>query len=250
MEKKQASLINNSFYDDLDEMWNTSSDHPIALLRAENALRNPWVGDLIHKTYDYPTKVLDIGCGGGYLTNYLASKGHLVTGIDLSQGSLDVASRSDVTKSVTYLRGDAYELPFPERTFDVVCAMDILEHVEKPYLLIREASRVLNKGGLFFFHTFNRNLFSYLLVIKGVEWCFSNAPKNMHVYPLFIKPEELKGMCEKQRMEVVELKGVVPDMKQSSFWKSVAKRSVDQGFRFVFSPSLKGGYSGYARKLY
>ena len=94
MERKNSQIpINNAFYDDLDEIWVDSQDHPIALLRSENALRNPWIQEILSQTFSYPCKVLDIGCGGGYLTNFLATKGHLVSGIDLSTQSLDIAKR-------------------------------------------------------------------------------------------------------------------------------------------------------------
>lgn len=248
-ERKKHIPINNAFYDDLQDMWNDSHDHPIALLRAENALRNPWIAKVIEEKFGKACSVLDVGCGGGFLTNYLAKKGHHVSGIDLSEKSLTIAKKGDSTKSVQYKLASAYELPFADESFDVVCAMDLLEHVEKPELVIKEASRVLKKGGLFFFHTFNRNLLSYLVVIKGVEWCFSNTPSNMHVYPLFIKPNELSAMCSRNQMNVEALIGLNPDYKRSSFWKMVFKRKVDSKFRFVFTPSLKTSYSGFAQKL-
>lgn len=249
MERKGKSSINNAFYDDLDEMWNDSSDHPIALLRAENELRNPWIQSVLETTFPYPCKVLDIGCGGGYLTNQLSQKGHMVSGVDLSTQSLEIAKKADTTESVEYKRASAYELPFADGVFDAVCAMDLLEHVENPAQVVREASRVLKKGGLFFFHTFNRNLLSYFMVIKGVEWCFSNAPKNMHVYPLFIKPEELTEYCQNHGLEVGEIKGVRPDFSNKAFWKMVLTKQVEGAFRFVFTPSLKTGYSGWAKKI-
>ncbi len=244
--KKSPNTINNAFYDDLNEMWIASQDHPIALLRAENALRNPWIAKVIEEVHPHPCSVLDIGCGGGYLTNSLARKGHWVTGVDLSDQSLEIARKSDTTGSVEYVRGSAYSLPYADGSFDVVCAMDLLEHVEKPAQVVAEASRVLKKGGLFFFHTFNRNLLSYFMIIKGVEWCFANAPQNMHVYPLFIKPEELSNICENHGLTVQEIKGVRPDFKASSFWKMVLTRKVHSDFRFIFTSSLKTGYSGYA----
>lgn len=250
MERKQNSKfpINNAFYDDLEEMWSQSSDHPVALLRAENALRNPWIQSILTKKFSYPCRVLDVGCGGGFLTNYLAQKGHLVSGIDLSTKSLEIAEKDDKTGSVEYKRASAYELPFSEGIFDAVCAMDLLEHVEDPIVVVKEASRVLKKGGLFFFHTFNRNLLSYFMIIKGVDWCFANAPKNMHVYPLFIKPEELSEACKNHGLDVEELKGVRPDFSQKAFWKMVFTKKVEEDFRFVFTDSLKTGYSGFARK--
>lgn len=247
--KKSSKTINNAFYDDLDEMWNTSSDHPVALLRAENALRNPWIHEVVSEKYRHPAKILDVGCGGGYLTNYLATKGHLVSGIDLSNQSLEIAKKGDESQSVEYIRASANALPFSSQTFDVVCAMDLLEHVEKPGEVIAEAARVLKKGGLFFFHTFNRNLLSYFMIIKGVDWCFSNAPKNMHVYPLFIKPSELSDICLSHNLNVEEIKGVRPDFSNKSFWKMVLAKQVDENFRFIFTSSLKTGYSGYASKM-
>ncbi|MDN3506418.1 MAG: bifunctional 2-polyprenyl-6-hydroxyphenol methylase/3-demethylubiquinol 3-O-methyltransferase UbiG [Simkaniaceae bacterium] len=243
---KNNKLINNAFYDDLGQMWQGSSDHPIALLRAENALRNPWIQQVLTSTYAHPCRVLDVGCGGGYLTNFLATKGHFVSGVDLSEQSLQIAKKYDTSESVEYKRASAYELPFPDNTFDAVCAMDLLEHVENPAQVVKEASRVLKKGGLFFFHTFNRNLLSYFMIIKGVEWCFSNAPRNMHVYPLFIKPEELTTICENHGMQVKEIKGVRPDFSKKAFWKMVLTKQVSEDFRFIFTDSLKTGYSGYA----
>lgn len=247
--RKNQIPINNAFYDDLHEMWIDSADHPVALLRAENALRNPWIQGILAKQFPYPCKVLDIGCGGGYLTNFLAKKGHFVSGVDLSEQSLGVAKKHDETKSVEYRRASAYELPFSDGIFDVVCAMDLLEHVEKPAIVITEAARVLKKGGLFFFHTFNRNFLSYFMVIKGVEWCFANAPRNMHVYPLFIKPEELKSLCENRGLQVKEIRGVRPDFSSSAFWKMVLTKTVAEDFHFVFTRSLRTGYSGYASRL-
>lgn len=249
MERKASkNTINNAWYDDLNQSWQNAEDHPIALLRSENNLRNPWIQSVLVKTFHHPCSVLDIGCGGGYLTNFLAQKGHLVTGIDLSLSSLQIAKTLDKTKSVDYRRANAYELPFADNSFDAVCAMDIIEHVENPGQLIHEASRVLKKGGLFFFHTFNRNIWSYIMVIKGVEWCFSNAPVNMHVYPLFVKPEELKTLCQNQQLDVQELKGVRISLNNKSFWKMVFTKKVDEKLRFEFTESLRTGYSGFAKK--
>lgn len=247
-EKKRYIPINNAFYDELHEKWYESDDHPIALLRAENNLRNPWVEKVIMEKLGRSCSVLDVGCGAGFLTSYLAKKGHHVSGVDLSEKSLAIAKQNDTTMSIQYQLATGYDLPFPDGTFDVVTAMDMLEHVEKPELVIKEASRVLKKGGLFFFHTFNRNLLSYLIVIKGLEWCFSNTPANMHVYPLFLKPKELCSMCSQHALQVETLLGVNPDYKTSAFWKMVFNRKVDPQFRFVFTPSLKTGYSGYATK--
>ena len=143
------------FYETLKDQWYTADDHPIALLRAENAVRAPWVIEEIARRIGNNARILDIGCGGGFLSNPMADAGYDVTGIDLSETSLAVAEENDASKNVKYLKADAYALPFEDHSFDVACAMDILEHVNNPEILIREAARVVRPGGLFFFHTFN-----------------------------------------------------------------------------------------------
>lgn len=236
--------INNDFYETLGEKWYTATDHPIALLRAENAIRVPW----IIREIGCGKTVLDIGCGAGILTNALALAGHQVHGIDLSESSLKSARSHDATKTVSYQVANAYVLPYPKETFDVVCAMDVLEHVDNPQRLIAEASRVLKPNGLFFFHTFNRNFWSYLIVIKGVEWSVPNTPKNMHVYPLFIKPRELNNLCIKESLHIQKLYGFRPEIFSRAFFKMLFTRKVPHNFRFCFSKSLATGYCGSAQK--
>ena len=243
---KASSRINNRFYDTLGEMWENSIDHPIALLRAENALRNPWIASYLNPKMTF----LDIGCGAGLLTNDLANRGvQCVAGIDLSHGSLEQAALSDKTGRVTYLYAKAESLPFEDRSFDAVAAMDLLEHVEDPQQVIAEAARVLKPGGKFFFHTFNRNWLSYLLIIKGVEWCFTNAPENLHIYPLFIKPKELDKFLKKEGLQSNEWKGLRPAILQTAWWEFFRHGKVSCDFRFCFVKSLLTGYCGFATKL-
>jgi 2-polyprenyl-6-hydroxyphenyl methylase/3-demethylubiquinone-9 3-methyltransferase len=240
-------MINNDFYDTLGTDWLDRLDHPIALLRAENAVRAPWIASELRQL-GKEVSFLDIGCGAGFLTNHLAKCGHTVTGIDLSETSLQVAKSSDVTGKVDYRCANAYSLPFETSTFNAVSALDILEHVEEPHLLIAEASRVLKPGGLFFFHTFNRNFWSYLLVIKGVDWFICNAPKNMHVYPLFIKPKELEEHLLFYNLKAVSWRGLSPNIFRASSLKMIFTRTVPSDFSFRFCKSLKIGYCGMAIK--
>jgi len=241
-------VINNKFYDSLGKRWLTASDHPVALLRAENKIRTPWVKDEVAKRFPKKITFLDIGCGAGFLTNELAIAGHDVTGVDLSEGSLEVAREADKTQTVEYLNANAYALPFPDERFDVVAAMDVLEHVEEPRGLIREAGRVLKPGGSFFFHTFNRNPLSYLVIIKGVEWCVRNTPDHMHVYSLFIKPAELERYCRESDLQVETLLGLRPKFLSLPFLKMLLTRKVPDTFAFRFSKSLVTGYCGIAKK--
>jgi 2-polyprenyl-6-hydroxyphenyl methylase / 3-demethylubiquinone-9 3-methyltransferase len=244
MKKKYSDLqqINNEFYDELAEGWYSEAMHPVAFLRAEHALRIPWVMGNLPPV----RKILDVGCGAGLLSNALAKAGHRVTGIDLSEKSLEIAQKHDETHSVRYVAGNAYSLPFQDSEFDVVCVLDVLEHVEEPHLLIGEASRVLKSKGLFFFHTFNRTWLSYFLIIKGVNWLRSTPP-NLHIYPLFIKPEELENMLEMNKLNIQSIVGLRP-IYSKAFWKMIWARSVPPDFSFCFCSSLRMGYCGYARK--
>lgn len=235
--------INNDFYHDLGEKWLTESAHPVALLRAENRLRNPWIMSHLKPH----SRVIDLGCGAGFLTNALAQAGHNVTGVDLSLPSLEIAKKSDLTQTVSYLHADVTEVPMPDHSFDAVCAMDLLEHVENPHKVIKEASRLLKPGGLFFFHTFNRTFLSWLIVIKGVEWCVKNTPPNMHIYPLFIKPQELTEWCKQKGLTVTDIKGVGPKWNLAT-WKMVLTRKVPENLEFCFHSNLQMGYSGVAIK--
>lgn len=243
------TVINNDFYDTLGDKWYTAYDHPVALLRAENDSRVEWIVKEMEKWIEGHAKILDIGCGAGLLSNALAERGYDVTGIDISKPSLEIAKRYNTAQNkVLYLCGNAYELPFVEGTFNVVCATDLLEHVENPRRVVEEASRVLSQDGLFFFHTFNRNFLSKLIVIKGVDWFVRNAPKNMHVFDLFIKPEELKSMLQEYNLETVGMKGLVPKVFSAAFIKLIFTRKVPKDFKFVFNNSLLTGYCGFAVK--
>jgi len=247
-ERSNQTLINNEFYDDLKGEWYSRNDHPVALLRSENRVRVPWVISSIHDEIGKRVQVLDIGCGAGFLCNALAEKGHNVVGIDTSEESLKIAEELDETKTVLYHKADAYSLPFEDTSFDVVCAMDVLEHVEEPEKIIEEASRVLRPNGLFFFHTFNRNPLSYLVIIKGVEWFVQNTPPHMHVYPLFIKPRELRKMCKKNQIKVQKALGFRPQI-NASFWKMLKTKEVPEDFTFTFCRNKFTGYSGYGKKV-
>lgn len=239
--------INNTFYEELGEAWYESDTHPVALLRLENRARNPWILEKIHSLLGEHQKILDLGCGAGFLTNAFAKQGHQVTGVDLSAQSLEVAKKRDSTHSVHYLHLDAFALAFPEKSFDVVCAMDFLEHIERPEKIIQQAARLLRPGGLFFFHTFNRNMLSYFLVIKGPEWCMPNTPHHMHLYSYFIKPSELKQWCEESGLKLIEMQGLRPRIGSIAFWKSVTTRKIHKDFSFMFTSSLKTGYLGVSR---
>lgn len=246
---RRARVVNNDWYADLGARWYTAADTPIALLRAESRHRNPWIADVIARHHGQAANdVLDLGCGAGFLANYLGERGHRVTGLDTTKENLLVARHYDQSRRVTYQVGDACALPFASGSFDVVCAMDLLEHVDHPDRLIAEATRVLRPGGLLFFHTFNRNWLSNLIVIKGVELFVKNTPRDLHVLRLFLTPDEVTSMLRARGMELVELRGSRPRFRWP-LWRMVLTGNVGDDFAFTFTSSTRLGYTGYAVKL-
>lgn len=239
--------IDNGIYEQLGERWYTAYDDPVALLRAESKTKGPWIREQLQRHARPGAQILDVGCGAGFLTNELAAHGYAMTGLDVSPESLRVARQHDETKTVTYLTGDAYRLPFPDQSFDAVTAMDFLEHIEDPQAAIREFSRVLRPGGLFFYHTFNRNFLAWLIVIKLVEWVVKNTPKHMHVLRLFIKPGELAAYCRSAGLEPVALTGLRPVLRTITL-RSLVTGVVPRGLRFTLTASTLLSYLGMAKK--
>jgi 2-polyprenyl-6-hydroxyphenyl methylase/3-demethylubiquinone-9 3-methyltransferase len=243
-----TNKVNNDIYQELGERWYTAQDDPIALLRAEARARNPWIAAELRRAFPAESAcVLDVGCGAGFLANYLAQQGCAVVGLDAASESLTVARRYDTTGSVRYEQGDAYQLPYADDSFQAACALDFLEHVEDPARVIAELARVLQPQGLFFFATFNRNLISWLFGIKGVEWFVRNTPPNLHQLAYFIKPAELRAMCEQGGLRVQTLCGFVPQFNRA-FWRLLRTGEVSDKFSFQFSRSTLTGYIGMAVK--
>lgn len=244
------SSIDNGIYDTLGDRWYTADDDPVALLRAESKVKCAWVSERL-RAFDVSSSstLLDVGCGAGFISNHFAGCGMRVTGIDLSEGSLAVARKHDATKSVAYIAGDAYHLPFEDAQFDVVTAMDFLEHVEDPGRAIAEMSRVLKPGGLLFYHTFDRNPVSYVLVIKALEWLIKNTPRHMHLYSMFIKPLELAQYCRAARLEPLQIAGIKPVIFRWAFWKTWLTGRVHPDFAFETCASTMLSYIGVARSL-
>jgi len=248
MQLKKQPEVNNDYYNHLGDDWYEANNDPIAILRREQYIKNPWIKKEIIKDFGRTDlNIADIGCGAGFLTNYLAGDFKNVYGLDASSSTLKIAAKKDETNSVHYTNGNAYQLPYADESMDVVCAMDFLEHVDSPKKIIEECSRVLKPNGLFFFHTFNRNFFAWLVVIKFMEWFIPKTPKNLHVLHLFIKPAELDYMMQINKLVTIKMVGIGPRF-NFAFLKSILKRQVLKDFKFKVSKSLSLGYMGYAKK--
>ncbi|NCY17864.1 MAG: methyltransferase domain-containing protein, partial [Actinobacteria bacterium] len=145
-------------------------------------------------------------------------------------------------------KANALALPFADKTFDAVCILDVLEHVDSYQLAIQEAVRVLKENGIIFFHTFNRNLFTKYFVIKAMEWFVKETPENLHVHHLFIKPYELISEFKKLNCKLIEIKGLNPAFNFKNLLKLIFRNEVDENFKFSFSRFLHAGYIGYSQK--
>ncbi|MCB9255361.1 MAG: 3-demethylubiquinone-9 3-O-methyltransferase [Bdellovibrionaceae bacterium] len=237
-----SDQVNNAFYDELGDQWYHGDRHAIGLLRAESGIKL----DFVRRHLLPGQKVLDVACGGGLVANPLAREGFSVTGVDLSENSLQVA-RDQAVEGAQFVHGNALQLPFAAESFDAVLLMDFLEHVSEPERVLKEASRVLVPGGLLMFSTFNRNWASRLLAIEALRW-FPESPPNVHVYELFLTPDEVRTFATNCGLELVEYRGSLPKFFSWPFWSSVFRRRVHQGFSFEYTSSLRVGYMGCFRK--
>jgi 2-polyprenyl-6-hydroxyphenyl methylase/3-demethylubiquinone-9 3-methyltransferase len=243
----RRARVNNDVFHSLGERWYEADDDPVALLRAQARFHAPWIDERLRaRVGDRPSRVLDVGCGGGLIANELARRGHEVTGVDIAEECLAVAARHDVTKRVEWIRADARSLPFADASFDAVCAMDFLEHVEPLDAYVAEFSRVLAPGGLFLFHTFNRTFSSWLFVIQGVALFIRNVPPQLHVLRLFVKPSELRASSEAHGLVIRELHGCRPHFLCPGFFRMVATGIVPRDLAFRFSRATFAGFTGVA----
>jgi 2-polyprenyl-6-hydroxyphenyl methylase / 3-demethylubiquinone-9 3-methyltransferase len=156
-------------------------------------------------------RVLDVGCGGGLLTESLARAGAEVTGIDLAPGMIEVARlhAAESGLAIDYRMASAEELTQESAgRFAVVTCMEMLEHVPDPAAMVATLARLLSPGGSLFVSTINRNLKSFLLAIVGAEYLLSVIPRGTHEYERLIVPSELARWARAAGLTLAELAGI------------------------------------------
>ncbi|RJQ78411.1 MAG: bifunctional 2-polyprenyl-6-hydroxyphenol methylase/3-demethylubiquinol 3-O-methyltransferase UbiG [Desulfobacteraceae bacterium] len=156
-------------------------------------------------------KVIDVGCGGGLLSEAMAREGAQVTGIDMVEAALGVARRHADENSlpVDYREGSAEQwAQVCPGFFDMVTCMELVEHVPDPAALIRSCAELLRPGGDLFFATVNRTPLSYLLVILAAEYLLGIVRKGTHRYNRFVRPAELRCWGEAAGLKVMDLSGL------------------------------------------
>jgi 2-polyprenyl-6-hydroxyphenyl methylase/3-demethylubiquinone-9 3-methyltransferase len=155
--------------------------------------------------------VLDVGCGGGILSEGMAGLGATVTGIDLADKSLGVAKLHllESGKQVEYRKVSVEALAAEQPGhYDVVTCMEMLEHVPQPAAVIGACAQLVKPGGHVFFSTLNRNPKSYLFAIIGAEYVLNLLPRGTHDYARFIKPSELAQWCREAGLDVNDVTGM------------------------------------------
>lgn len=194
------------FSDLAHRWWDPNSE--FRPLHEINPLRLDWIDR--HATVS-GKKVLDVGCGGGLLSEAMAARGATVTGIDLSEKALGVARLHllESGRSVDYRHVSAEDLATLEAgTYDVVTCMEMLEHVPNPASTIASCAALVKPGGHVFFSTINRNPKAYVFAVLGAEYILQLLPKGTHDYAKFIKPSELARWAKSVGLELDEIIGM------------------------------------------
>jgi 2-polyprenyl-6-hydroxyphenyl methylase/3-demethylubiquinone-9 3-methyltransferase len=197
--------------------WDVNSE--FRPLHQINPLRLDWIQTLA------PLKgkqVLDVGCGGGILSDAMARAGAHVTGIDLATKSLKVAQLHALetqTPNVSYREVSAEALAAEKpASFDVVTCMEMLEHVPDPASVVRACATLVKPGGWVFFSTLNRNPQSFLFAIVGAEYVLNLLPKGTHEYAKFIRPSELAGFCREAGLQTQASRGLQYNPLTQRYW--------------------------------
>jgi 2-polyprenyl-6-hydroxyphenyl methylase / 3-demethylubiquinone-9 3-methyltransferase len=159
-------------------------------------------------------RVLDIGCGGGILSEPLARLGAAVVGADPSQANIAAAQlhAADAGVSVDYRATTAEALADAGERFDLVLAMEVVEHVADLDLFIRRCTEMVQPGGLMITATLNRTLKSFALAIVGAEYVLRWLPRGTHQWEKFVTPDELEAALERHGLAVVDETGVIYDL--------------------------------------
>ena len=195
-------------FGDLAHRW-WDAEGEFRPLHQINPLRLEWIDALARLS---GKRVVDIGCGGGILSESMAGRGAEVLGIDLSTKPLKVAQLHAMESGASRVRyrevsAEALAAEQPQG-FEVVTCMEMLEHVPEPSLVVQACARLVKPGGWVFFSTINRNAKAWLFAIVGAEHVLKLLPKGTHEYQRFIRPSELARWCRDAGLVAQEFRGM------------------------------------------
>jgi 2-polyprenyl-6-hydroxyphenyl methylase/3-demethylubiquinone-9 3-methyltransferase len=209
MSQSQANIDPNELakFDELANGWwdKAGQSKPLHDL---NPLR---VGYIARRTELKGRSVIDIGCGGGILSEALAQQGANVTGVDMAEMALNVAKLHALESGLTihYQHNTAEAMAANHSgEFDAVTCLEMLEHVPEPSSIIQACADLVKPNGDVFFSTLNRHPKAYLLAVVGAEYVMNMLPKGTHEYARFIRPSELSAWCRQAGLKVKDIQGI------------------------------------------
>ena len=207
------------FSDLAHRWWDPESE--FRPLHQINPLLLEWIDAHAHLAGKH---VLDVGCGGGILSDAMARRGARVLGIDLATKALKVAQLHAMeagTESVDYreVAAEALAAEMPAQ-FDALTCMEMLEHVPDPSSIVNACATLVKPGGWLFFSTLNRNAKSFLFAIVGAEHVLKLLPKGTHEYAKFIRPSELAQWCRDAGLELADTRGMEYNPFTRRYWLS------------------------------
>jgi 2-polyprenyl-6-hydroxyphenyl methylase/3-demethylubiquinone-9 3-methyltransferase len=246
-----SRTIDNQLYDRFEAGW-WDLKGEARLLHEMNPTRFGYFCKAIRQSSEISNlKVLDVGCGGGLVSEKFAEGGAQVTVFDLSGPSLEAARQHALNNglAIDYQQVSASNLPFPDAAFDVVVCCDFVEHVsDKLDIFLVEMARVLRPGGIFLFDTINRTFISQLVAIWILQDILQIVPRRTHVWRMFVTPAELSNALRRAGIEVRNCVGLSPSRPPWEVAYNVLFHKKIGGFRI--SPNLKPlNYAGYGYKL-
>ena len=207
------------FSDLAHRWWDPESE--FRPLHQINPLRLDWINTLSPLREQ---RVLDVGCGGGILTDSMARQGAHALGIDLSTKALRVAQLHALeaqTPRVKYREISVEDLAGEQPgSFDTVTCMEMLEHVPDPDSVVRACAQLVKPGGWVFFSTINRNAKAFMLAIVGAEYVLGMLPRGTHEYAKFIRPSELALSCRSAQLDIQHTRGLEYNPITRRYWLS------------------------------
>ena len=212
--------MQQSNFDDLSQDW-WKNDGPMKLLHSMNKTRMLFIQERLLNRYKplkniqnifLKKKLLDLGCGGGILSESLAKKGAKVTALDTSKSLIKLAQKRALEKKLTinYQVGEISSLKNKKNKFDIIISLEVIEHVANYKIFLEDIFSCLSKNGIIIISTINRNFFSYISTILVAEKILNLVPPGTHDWNKYIKPNEIIEYAEKHNYLLDKKSGLLP----------------------------------------